>query len=108
MAERFNPTPRTLAENLALEKKIRAMSGAYGKNRSNYGGGAQLRSTFDLEGPESLGANINIPALDGGFGSDDRRNVLGQLGLGASSDPSVQAAIREELKDRTLQFEIGS
>ena len=101
MAERFNPTPRTLAENLALEKKIRAMSGAYGKNRSNYGGGAQLRSTFDLEGPESLGANINIPALDGGFGSDDRRNVLGQLGLGASSDPSVQAAIREELKDRT-------
>jgi len=101
MAEEFNPTPRTLEENLALIKKIRAMSGAYGQNQSNYGGGAQLRSTFDLEGPEALGAGINIPALDDGFGADDRRSVLGRLGYGASDLPSIQSAIRDRLLEKT-------
>tara|TARA_R110001592_G_scaffold296694_2_gene567152 strand:+ start:398 stop:2506 length:2109 start_codon:yes stop_codon:yes gene_type:complete len=101
MAEEFNPTPRTLEENLALIKKIRAMSGAYGQNQSNYGGGAQLRSTFDLEGPEALGAGINIPALDDGFGADDRRSVLGRLGYGASNLPSIQSAIRDRLLEKT-------
>ena len=99
----FNPAPRTPAENAALIKAIKAKSGAYGENESNYGGGAALRSVFNLEGPESLGANINIPALDGGLGSDDRRNVLGNLGLGAnlSANPDVQLAIRQRLKDET-------
>jgi len=101
MAEEFNPTPRTLEENLALIKKIRAMSGAYGQNQSNYGVGAPLRSTFDLEGPEALGAGINIPALDDGFGADDRRSVLGRLGYGASDLPSIQSAIRDRLLEKT-------
>ena len=68
MAEEFNRFPgikkaRTPAENAALIKAIKAKSGAFGKNESNFGLGAGLRSAFDLEGPESLGIMAQIPSL---------------------------------------------
>ena len=77
----FNPAPRTPAENAALIKAIKAKSGAFGKNESNFGLGAGLRSAFDLEGPESLGPMIEIPALDGGGGSGPRLNTINSMRL---------------------------
>jgi len=59
----FNPAPRTDEQNAALINAIKAQSGAFGKNKSNFGLTAGLRSAFDLEGPESLGIMAQIPSL---------------------------------------------
>jgi len=64
----FNPTPRTDEQNAALINAIKAQSGAFGKNKSNFGLTAGLRSAFDLEGPESLGIMAQIPSLVNSFG----------------------------------------
>ena len=61
------------------EERYAEVAARYSQRPINTGSGAGLRSAFDLEGPESLGAMINIPGYDSGLGGGARLNTLMEL-----------------------------
>ena len=61
------------------EERYAEVAARYSQSPRNKGLGADLRSVFDLEGPESLGAMINIPGYDSGLGGGARLNTLMEL-----------------------------
>jgi len=61
------------------EERYAEVAARYSQSPRNKGLGADLRSVFDLEGPESLGPMINIPGYDSGLGGGARLNTLMEL-----------------------------